>query len=67
MRQRETRMLFVPNGEDSRELFITKKEEERTKPLTYQQTVSYWKEAYGLVELQILLILIFITTNLANS
>ena len=34
------------------ENFITKKEEEHTKPLTYQQAVSYWKEAYGLVELQ---------------
>ena len=34
------------------ENFITKKEEERTKPLTYQQARSYWKEAYGLVVLQ---------------
>ena len=32
--------------------FITKKEEERTKSLTYQQATSYWKEAYGLVDLQ---------------
>ena len=31
---------------------ITKKEEERTKPLTYQQATFYWKEAYGLVDLQ---------------
>ena len=34
------------------ENFITKKEEERTKPLTYQQATSYWKEACGLVDLQ---------------
>ena len=34
------------------EKFITKKEEERTKPLTYQQARSYWKEAYGLIVLQ---------------
>ena len=34
------------------ENFISKKEEERTKPMTYQQATSYWKEAYGLVDLQ---------------
>ena len=34
------------------ENFITKEEEERTQPLTYQQATSYWKEAYGLVDLQ---------------
>ena len=34
------------------ENFITKKEEEYTKPLTYQQATSYWKEAHGLVDLQ---------------
>ena len=34
------------------ENFITKKEEEHTKPLTYQQATSCWKEAYGLVDLQ---------------
>ena len=34
------------------ENFITKKEEELTKPLTYQQATSYWKEAYALVDLQ---------------
>ena len=34
------------------ENFITKKEEERTKPLTYQRATSYWKEAYELVDLQ---------------
>ena len=32
--------------------FITKKEEESTKPLTYQQATSYWKAAYRLVDLQ---------------
>ena len=31
---------------------ITKKEEEHTKPLTYQQATSYWKEVYRLVDLQ---------------
>ena len=31
------------------ESFITKKEEERTKPVTYQQATSYRKEAYRLV------------------
>ena len=35
------------------ENFITKKEEEHTKPLTFQQATSYWKEEYGLVDLQI--------------
>ena len=34
------------------ENFITKQEEERTRPLTYQQATSYWKEAYRLVDLQ---------------
>ena len=34
------------------ENFITKKEEEHTEPLTYQQAASYWKETYGLVDLQ---------------
>ena len=34
------------------ENFISKKEEEHTKPMTYQQATSYWKEAYGLVDLQ---------------
>ena len=34
------------------ENIITKKEEQRTKPLAYQQATSYWKEAYGLVDLQ---------------
>ena len=34
------------------ESFITKKEEERTKPVTYQQATSYRKEAYRLVHLQ---------------
>ena len=44
MQQSETRILFVPNGEDTRELY--------TKPLTYQQATSYWKEAYRLPDLQ---------------
>ena len=35
------------------ENFITKKEEQRTNPLTYQQATSYWKKEYGLVDLQI--------------
>ena len=34
------------------ENFKTKKEEERTEPLTYQLATSYWKEAYGLVDFQ---------------
>ena len=34
------------------ENFITKKEEELTKPLTDQQATSYWKEACGLFDLQ---------------
>ena len=34
------------------ESFVTKEDEERTKPLTYQQATSYWNEAYGLVDLQ---------------
>ena len=33
------------------ENFITKKDKECTKPLTYQQATSYWKEVYRLVAL----------------
>ena len=51
MRQSETRILFVPNREDSRELY----NQERRKAYSASDlptATSYWKEAYGIVDLQ---------------